>query len=136
MNQKKQFSYNINVRYNECDPTGFAFNANFFVWIQEATGRYWRDLGIDVFSLAQGQQTFMAVHLSCDFKRPVAFGDVIQISPKVTELGSSSVSIQWEMFNGDTLSAVGRSVHAFLDLKRKKKLPLTDDLRKKFEVSA
>jgi YbgC/YbaW family acyl-CoA thioester hydrolase len=136
MSKTESLSYETTIRYNECDPTGFAFNANFFIWVQEAAGRYWQDLGIDVVSLGLARQTFMAVHLSCDYRRPVAYGDVIKIRPNVTKLNNSSVHIQYDVCKGDEVAAVARSIHVFMDTKEKKKLPLTDSLREKFEPAA
>jgi acyl-CoA thioesterase FadM len=36
------------------------------------------------------------------------------------------------MFKEDKLVAVGNTIHAHIDLKTKKKIPLSDDLRNKF----
>jgi YbgC/YbaW family acyl-CoA thioester hydrolase len=131
MSENEDFTYPIQVRYNECDPTGFAFNANFFVWAQEACAQYWKDLGVDVVALAMNRQTFMAVHLSCDYRRPVGYGDLVRIKPSVAELNGSSIHIRYLIFKGDDVVAEVRSVHVFMDTKAKKSLPLTDELRKK-----
>jgi YbgC/YbaW family acyl-CoA thioester hydrolase len=133
MEEKECPKHYVTVRYNECDPTGFAFNANFFIWIQESVVPYWKGLGVDVVAMSMAKQTFMAVHLSCDYKRPVAFGDVIEIRPKVTRVTDSSIQIQYDVYNRGKLSAVGRSIYVFMDTRTKNKLPLTDELREKFE---
>jgi acyl-CoA thioester hydrolase len=125
----------IRIRYNECDPSGYAFNANFFVWMQEATSQYFHDVGVDVKELATARQTFMAVHLSCDYMRPVSPGEWIEIKPHLVELGESTIHVQYEIYKGDTLSARGKTIHVFMDTREKKKVPLTDELKAKFEAA-
>jgi acyl-CoA thioester hydrolase len=133
MAEEKDLSYEIYVRYNECDPSGYAFNANFFIWVQDASSKYWNDIGLDIKAMAATRQIFMAVHLECDFMRPVAFGDIIHVRPKVTQVKNSSVEFQYQVHNGAELSAVAKSIHVFMDTKEKKKLALTDELRAKLE---
>ena len=133
MENKKCTAVQYKVRYNECDPSGYAFNANFFIWMQEAVGQFITALGIDVQKIALAQQTFMAVHLSCDYKRPVGVGDIIDVSPQVIELGESNFQTQYNIYKEGDLAAVGKTIHVFMDTREKKRLSLTDELREKLE---
>lgn len=132
--KKGEFSIKIRVRFNECDPSGYAFNANFFIWMQEGIGEYFKTAGIDLVQLAISNQTFMAVHLSCDYKRPVGFQEVVEIRPFLKELRDSTIHIQHDLYRENKLVAVGHTIYAYIDLKTKKKIPLPDDLKNKFTV--
>ena len=41
----EEFRYTIRVRYNECDPQGHVFNANYLGYFDLAMTELWRDLG-------------------------------------------------------------------------------------------
>lgn len=133
MTTKQGANATVRVRFNECDPTGFAFNGNYFTWMQEATSEYFRQADVDLRKLAYSSQTFMAVHLSCDYKRPIAYEDVIEIRSCIDKLGESSLALQYEIFKGEELMAVGKSIHVFLNIKTKEKASIPEDIRKKLE---
>jgi acyl-CoA thioester hydrolase len=121
----------IRVRYNECDSSGYAFNANFFVWMQEGSGDLFEMSGIDVLKLALDGHTFMAVHMECDFKRPVRFRDVLDVRASVRDVGESSLHIQYDIYKDDQLMAIGRTVHVYVDTNSKTKIPIPDNYRKR-----
>ena len=110
---KMKITTKIRVRYNECDSSGYAFNANFFVWMQEGSGDLFEMSGIDVLKLALDGHTFMAVHMECDFKRPVRFRDVLDVKASVSDVGESSLHIQYDIYKDDQLMAIGRTVHVY-----------------------
>ena len=115
---KMKITTKIRVRYNECDSSGYAFNANFFVWMQEGSGDLFEMSGIDVLKLALDGHTFMAVHMECDFKRPVRFRDVLDVRASVSDVGESSLHIQYDICKDDQLMAIGRTVHVYVDINR------------------
>jgi acyl-CoA thioester hydrolase len=121
----------IRVRYNECDSSGFAFNGNFFVWMQDGAGDLFEAGGVDIVELAMSGHTFMAIHMECDFKHPTRYRDEIVVRAFVSELGTSSLHIQYDITKDDKLLAVGRTVHVYVDIEQKKKIPMPDDLREK-----
>lgn len=121
----------IRVRYNECDSSGFAFNGNFFIWMQDGAGDLFEAGDVDMVGLALSGQTFMAIHMECDFKRPTRYRDEIVVRASVRELGESSLHIQYDITKEDQLLAVGRTVHVYVDTKHKKKIPMPADLREK-----
>jgi YbgC/YbaW family acyl-CoA thioester hydrolase len=131
MDKAEKFSEKIKVRYAECDPTGYAYNANFFIWMGEAASVFFREAGVDLEKLVFGNHTFMAVHQSCDYMRPVTFNDIIEVTPVVDKVNDSSLHLRYEIYKGDILSAVGRTVHVYLDLKIQKKMSIPDELREK-----
>jgi acyl-CoA thioester hydrolase len=128
---KMKITTKIRVRYNECDSSGYAFNANFFVWMQEGSGDLFEMSGIDVLKLALDGHTFMAVHMECDFKRPVCFRDVLDVRASVRDVGESSLHIQYDIYKDDQLMAIGRTVHVYVDTNSKTKIPIPDNYRKR-----
>ena len=43
--------------------------------------------------------------------------------------------LTFDIYKGETLSAIGKTIHVFMDTREKKKVPLTDELRAKFEAA-
>jgi len=41
----EEFRHAIRVRYNECDPQGHVFNANYLAYFDLAMTELWRELG-------------------------------------------------------------------------------------------
>lgn len=121
----------LRIRFNECDATGFAFNGNYFIWMQEGAGDLINAAGVDLVKLAEGNQTMMAVHLSCDYKRPVRFRDVIEIRSQVTKVSKSSLYIKYEIYQGRHLVAVGRTVHVSINIKTKAITPIPQEIKTK-----
>ena len=39
------FRHRLRVRYNECDPQGVVFNANYLTYFDLTMGELWRELG-------------------------------------------------------------------------------------------
>jgi len=121
----------IRVRYNECDSTGYAFNANFFVWMQEGAGDLFEAADVDILQVSLDGHTFMAVHMACDFKLPVRFRDIIEVRSSVKEVGESSLHIQYDVYRNEELTAVGRTVLVYVDTKSKIKIPIPDAFRER-----
>lgn len=123
----------ITVRYNECDSTGFAFNGNFFIWMQAGAGDLFEAAGVDVVRLAMDGHTFMAVHMACDFKRPATYRDEIDVNAFIEKIGESSLHIQYDIVKGDELLAVGRTIHAYVDTRNRKKAQIPVGIRNRLE---
>lgn len=118
----------IEVRYNECDITGYAYNANFFVWMSIAALEFMKTK-LDTDALTRAYITPMMVHQSCDYKSPVTYGDVVDIKPKLVNLGESSFTTQYDMYKDNKLVAIGKTVYCFMDLKKKVKAAIPPDIR-------
>ena len=42
---REPFRHRLRVRYNECDPQGVVFNANYLTYLDITMGELWRELG-------------------------------------------------------------------------------------------
>jgi acyl-CoA thioester hydrolase len=123
--------HRLRVRYNECDPQGHVFNANYFVYFDVILGELWREtLGSYEALTAEGLDLVVA-ETGGRFRAPAHFDDELEITLEVERLGNTSmVSAIGIARDGDIL-AEGRIVHIFVRADRLgEKVPIPDHLRR------
>jgi acyl-CoA thioester hydrolase len=123
--------HRLRVRYNECDPQGHVFNANYFVYFDVILGELWREtLGSYDALTAEGLDLVVA-ETGARFHAPAHFDDEPKITLEVERLGNTSmVSAIGIARDGDIL-AEGRIVHIFVRADRLgEKVPIPDHVRR------
>ena len=77
---------------------------------------------------------FPAVHLECDFKVPMRFGELLQVAISVPAVGRTSAEFLHRVtVNGPgDLRAESRIKRVAVDMKTLRPLPVPDDLRESF----
>jgi acyl-CoA thioester hydrolase len=123
--------HRLRVRYNECDPQGHVFNANYFVYFDVILGELWREaLGSYEALTAEGLDLVVA-ETGARFRAPAHFDDELKITLEVERLGNTSmVSAIGIARDGDIL-AEGRIVHIFVRAGRLgEKVPIPDHVRR------
>jgi acyl-CoA thioester hydrolase len=95
------FTHRIRVRYSECDMQGVVFNANYFVYLDDALDQWFhRRLGAEYL----GRFEYMVKKAAMEWSAPARLHDVIELRPRVTRWGRTSFDI------GVSLSIDGRPV--------------------------
>jgi YbgC/YbaW family acyl-CoA thioester hydrolase len=93
---------------------GIAHFTAFFRWMEEAETAFLRSRGMNVLGDWQGQKMSLPrVAVSCDFFKPVRFGDEVIVQVTVEKLGRSSLSYAFDFFNGDEAIARGHITCVF-----------------------
>jgi 4-hydroxybenzoyl-CoA thioesterase len=101
------------VRFADVDNAGIfyyprffhAFHVAFEQWWEHGVGRAYHVV------LHQDKVGFPAVHIECDFKKPIGFGDPMEIRLGVTSIGKRSVIFRYEFAHRET-----GDVHASADI--------------------
>jgi acyl-CoA thioester hydrolase len=124
----------LRVRFAETDGAGIVFHGNFFVYFEVARVEYVKRLGIDVRRWGEDFQALLA-EVSCRFKSPARFEDVLEISIGVSEIKDRSFRMEYQIHNQETggLVAEGHTVHVWLDPKTWKPMKLPSDLVQKIK---
>lgn len=86
------------VRFADVDNAGIfyyprffhAFHVAFETWWEKGVGRPYHRI------LQEDKVGFPAVHIECDFRRPVTFGDPVEIALGVRRIGRRSVVFRYE----------------------------------------
>jgi acyl-CoA thioester hydrolase len=109
------FVSRVRVRYNECDPQGIVFNANYFMYFDVALTEFFRE--------ALGGYTQLFAH-GCDlvvrdasarFEASAGFDDELDLHVAPSHLGRSSMVTRIDIRRGGQALVAGRMVHVFVD---------------------
>ena len=92
------------VRFADVDHAGIfyfprffhAFHVAFEKWWSEAVGRPYH------LVLQEDKVGFPAVHIECDFFKPVTFGDPMEIRVQLKRMGKTSVVVRYEVAHRET----------------------------------
>ncbi|GGC57267.1 4-hydroxybenzoyl-CoA thioesterase [Siccirubricoccus deserti] len=74
------FTRQFLVHWNDCDPAGIVFHANFIRWMDEGFTDFSRSRGVDFVALQRAEPDFRGaplVDVRCAFRAPARFGDVL-----------------------------------------------------------
>jgi len=125
-----RFHHRLQVRFRDCDLFGHVNNAVYFTYMEEARWAYWREISGDT----HGRLPLFLARTECDFIRPLAAGERIDIWLGVTRIGRTSFSMDCEMLDerGQAV-ARGKAVMVTYDYAAAKPLPVPDWCRARIE---
>lgn len=90
------FTHPLRVRYNECDPQGIVFNANYVTYVDITVTELWRELfgGYERFIEEQGVDLVVA-EIGLRFRASARFDDIIDVTlePHLTSASSITTAI-------------------------------------------
>jgi acyl-CoA thioester hydrolase len=102
------------VEFNDTDMAGIAHFTAFFRWMEEAETAFLRSRGLTVLGEWQGEKISLPrVSVSCDFAKPVRFGDEVTIAVTVEKIGRSSLSYTFDFSKGADAIARGHITAVF-----------------------
>src|SRR5258708_7633399 len=104
-----QFSITRRVEFGDTDMASLNHLSNFFRFMEVAETDFLRAGGLSVSWIEAGVKWgFPRVSVTCDYKKPAKFQDVLTIAVELEKLGKKSVSYRFDFTNqkGDPI-AVG-----------------------------
>jgi acyl-CoA thioester hydrolase len=122
------FRHTLRVRYNECDPQGVVFNANYLVYFDIAMGELWRELGGYQAMVDSGVDMVVA-EATIRYLAPLRFDDEFEVVARITRLGETSMTTELAVEDGGEAAAVGELRHVFIETGGGAKQPIPDQLR-------
>ncbi len=116
------------LRFGDVDSAGIVYYPRYLHYCHVAMEEYFAGvLGVPYPRLVAGERLgFPAVRLEVDFKRPLRYGDAIEIEVAIEQAGASSLAFRFTFFRSgeEEPAAVARVVTVCLDLDRFEKRPL------------
>ena len=104
------------VFFGDCDPAGIVFYPNIFSWFDRAFHMLLDPLGGHAAVCKRLDALGMGVmDAKAQFRRPLRSGDEIQISLRVLEWGSKSVTLAYEVKKEDVFCVSGVEVRVQAD---------------------
>lgn len=89
------FTHRLKVRYNECDPQGVVFNANFLLYFDIACTEAWRRiLGGTGYPelIATHQVDVVVAEANVKYLAPVRFDETLDVVVEAIDLGRTSMT--------------------------------------------
>lgn len=120
------------VRFEDVDAAGIVFFARFLTYGHEAMESLLAGLEGGYVHLINGRRIGMpAVHVECDFRAPLRFGDVARIEVTVPRISTRSCTYHYHFVrDADGVDVAGVThVCAVTDLTTFKAVPVPDDVR-------
>ena len=126
------FVYERPIRFEEVDAAQIVFFARFLNYAHEAMEALLGGLEGGYVRLVNQRRIGMpAVHVSCDFKSPLRFGDVARIETRAARIGNKSVTYRYDFYRKSDGVHVATVEHvcAVTDLDAMRAIPVPDDVR-------
>ena len=124
----------IEVRFRDLDAFGHVNNAVFFTYVETARVRYIEEIGIRLPQTGWQDISFILAHINCDFRRPIFYGQQVEVGSRTIELGRSSFKLQHRVEADGELAAEGYGVLVYYDYSAGCSVPLPEELRAKIEA--
>ncbi|MCW1886957.1 acyl-CoA thioesterase [Luteolibacter flavescens] len=101
------------IAFGDTDCSGWIHFPKIFRHVEEAEHAYLEAQGITIISREEGG--WPRVHVACDFKSPLRFGDRIEVQLGIERLGAASVSWVFEVLRDGEVCAHGKMTTVRVD---------------------
>jgi acyl-CoA thioester hydrolase len=125
-----EFNYEteIDVRFRDLDSMGHVNNAVYATYFEHVRTLYMDD----VFGDRPEEINVALVNLNIDFKRQVRFGETVTVGVGVTEIGDSSVTMEYEVQTAGEVAATGSTILVAMDAAGNSR-PMPEEIRERIE---
>ena len=108
-------TYKHKVQYYETDKQGVTHHSNYIRIMEEARVDIMEQMGFGYERMEEAGVFSPVMGVTCDYKRPTTFPDIITVEVTVAELSRLKARFAYRMTCGDKLVCQGTSLHCFLD---------------------
>ncbi|MDB4933735.1 MAG: 4-hydroxybenzoyl-CoA thioesterase [Labilithrix sp.] len=123
-------SVTLPVQWSDMDALGHVNNARFFTWFESARIALFQRIGVPTSGPSSTGPILATT--SCDFLRPVVFPATVRIGARVTRVGETSLTMEYEVADASDAAALyarGTSVAVLVDYATTQKVRIPDDIR-------
>jgi acyl-CoA thioester hydrolase len=108
------FRHRLRVRYNECDPQGVVFNANYLTYFDITMGELWRELG-GYQEMVDAGVDMVVAEARIRYRAALRFDDEFEVVASIGRLGDTSMTTAIAIARGDETVAEGELRHVFIE---------------------
>lgn len=122
----------VGIRFSETDMAGHVNNTSYFIYLEEARGKFFRDL------FQEQEDTlgrFILASTKCDFISQAYFGQHLLIETTISKIGTSSFTFAHRVYveGTDQLVAASEAVVVHFNYERQKSEALPPEWRMMLE---
>src|SRR5262249_7225719 len=119
----------LRVRYNECDPQGVVFNANYLTYFDITMSELWRELG-GYQEMVEGGVDMVVAEARIRYRSPLRYDQEFEVHATVAHLDEDSMTTALVLMRGGERVAEGELRHAFVETGGGSKVPIPDPIRR------
>ena len=107
----------ILVRFNEADPLGIVWHGHYIRYFEDGRESFGKKYGIGYMEFYNHGYIVPIVHVTCDYKRSLKFGDKVIVEATFIPCEAAKMKFDYRLYKlgTDQLVATGSSVQVFLD---------------------
>ena len=123
----KEYYAKFRIYYEDTDSGGIVYYANYLKFFERARTEVLREINVSQFELVNRDNLiFVVMHCDISYKKPAKLDDLIEVKTTVEKIGSTSMTMNQEIFLGDELLNILNVKIVCIDniTKRPKKIPL------------
>ena len=106
------------VKYYECDRMGITHHSNYIRFMEEARIDWMDQLGYGFERMEAEGVVSPVMSISCQYKNPTTFKEVIDITLTVIEISTLKISFAYTMKVGNKVVCTANSTHCFIENNR------------------
>jgi acyl-CoA thioester hydrolase len=112
-----QATCEVVVRFKEADPMGVVWHGHYIQYFEDGREAFSKKYDIGYAQASQHGYTLPIVKISCDYKKPLRYGDIALVEATYLESGAAKIDFQYKIFKASdrTLVATGHSTQVFVD---------------------
>ena len=109
------FTYTRKAQYHETDKMNIIHHSNYIKWMEEARIEYMDSVGFGFVKVEELGIMSPVASIAVNYKSPIRFGDIVDITVKITRYSGVIQEIAYEINNRTTgqLSATATSKHCY-----------------------
>jgi acyl-CoA thioester hydrolase len=126
------FVHRLRVRYNECDPQGVVFNANYLTYFDIAMGELWRELG-GYQEMVESGVDMVVAEARIRYRAALRYDEEFEVHATVAHLDEDSMTTAIVLTRGGERVTEGELRHTFVETGGGEKQPIPSAIRAELE---
>ncbi|NEU56145.1 thioesterase family protein [Halorussus sp. MSC15.2] len=119
------FTVDVDVRFQDLDTMGHVNNAVYATYFEQARVAYFEE----VLDVPLHEVESVLANLEIDFRRPVEMVGEVTVGVRVTELGTTSIPMEYEVRADGEIAATGETVQVAVDSETGSSRPIPEAWR-------
>jgi len=108
-------AYQHKIQYYETDKQGVTHHSNYIRIMEETRIDFMEKMGYGYDRMEEEGIVSPVMSVTCDYKRPTTFPDVVEVELSVAELSKLKTKFAYKMTVADKVVCTATSLHCFLD---------------------
>ena len=126
---ENSFTIPIDVRFRDIDAMGHVNNAVYASYMEQARARYYQEVigeGLD-------EVDTVLARIEVDYHKPINLGEDVSVRMRTTDIGDSSLIMEYEIVAAGEIAASGKTVQVVFDPGTERSTPVPDVWRERIE---